>query len=75
MAHRCRRRNRMTQYEARLATRITADARKRLRLAAAVADKSISATLTDVLVRALPTADELLRAKAAEEEGTDADSE
>lgn len=60
----------MTEYVARIATRITADARRRLKLAAAVADQSISATLTDVLVRALPSADELLRTKA-EEEGTD----
>lgn len=60
----------MTEYEARLATRITADARRRLKLAAAVADQSISATLTDVLVRALPSAEELLRTRT-EGEATD----
>lgn len=47
----------MTQYSARLATRITADARKRLKVAAARRDQSISATLTDVLTSALPSAD------------------
>jgi len=58
-----------SRYTARLATRITAETRRRLRLAAAVAGMSISATLTEVLDRALPTDAEL--AEVLRGDGTD----
>jgi hypothetical protein len=62
----------MATFDARLATRITADVRRRLKLAAAVAGTSISATLTEVLDEALPTqaelADRLQRAGSGADE-------
>ena len=63
----------MTEFSARLATRITADARKRLKVVAAIRDQSISATLTDVLTRALPSTDETADAVPATPEGETAD--
>jgi hypothetical protein len=49
----------MATFDARLATRVTRDVRRRLKLAAVVAGTSISATLTEVLDEALPTQAEL----------------
>jgi hypothetical protein len=49
----------MSGFDARLVTRITTETRRRLKLAAAVADTSISALLTEVLDRGLPTDAEL----------------
>ena len=50
----------MAKYDARLATRVTADVDQRLRHAAVAAGfKSLSAYLTAVLDLALPSADEL----------------
>jgi uncharacterized protein (DUF1778 family) len=50
----------MAKYDARLATRVTADVDQRLRFAAVAAGrKSLSAFLTEVLDRALPSAAEL----------------
>jgi hypothetical protein len=46
-------------YDTRIATRITSDADRRLRLAAVAARSSLSAVLTDAIERALPPADEL----------------
>jgi uncharacterized protein (DUF1778 family) len=66
----------MAKYDARLATRVTADVDQRLRYAAVAAGcKSLSAFLTGVLDRALPSSAELaaqLRGQAddAEAEAT-----
>jgi len=49
----------MATFDARLATRVTRDVQRRLKLAAVVAGTSISATLTEVLDEALPTQAEL----------------
>jgi plasmid stability protein len=66
--------DRMSEYSARLATRITPDARKRLRVAAAKRDQSISATLTDVLTSTLPSADGADDLRAVPEGASDDDS-
>ena len=60
----------MARYDRLIATRITRDADNRLRLAALVTRRHLSAVLTDALDKALPTADELtgqLRDMTAEE--------
>jgi hypothetical protein len=44
-----------TEYTERLATRISRDVRRRLRLTAAITGRSISETLDGALARALPT--------------------
>jgi hypothetical protein len=49
----------MAQYDCRIATRITRDVDRRLRLAALTLRRPLSAVLTDVLDTALPSADEL----------------
>jgi hypothetical protein len=49
----------MVTFDARLATRVTGDVRRRLKIAARVRDLTISALLTEVLDRALPTDAEL----------------
>jgi hypothetical protein len=49
----------MARYDRRIATRITRDADNRLRLAALAWRRPLSAVLTDVIERALPSADEL----------------
>ena len=48
----------MAAYDQRIATRITRDADKRLRVAAALSGKRLSALLTDVIVQVLPPAQE-----------------
>lgn len=64
----------MTEYDARLATRVTHEARRRLKLAAAVTGHSISQTLTDVLTRSLPTDAELAdHLRSASKEATSDD--
>jgi uncharacterized protein (DUF1778 family) len=45
----------MDTYDARLATRVTGDVRRRLKIAARLRDLTISAFLTEVLEGALPT--------------------
>jgi hypothetical protein len=49
----------MARYDHRIATRITGDANARLRLAAVLQRRPLSAVLTDAISRALPTTDEL----------------
>lgn len=63
----------MARFDARLATRITGDVRRRLKLAAVVAGTSISATLTEVLDEALPTQAEL--AELLQKPGTGSDEQ
>jgi len=49
----------MVTFDARLATRVTGDVRRRLKIAARVRDLTISALLTEVLDQGLPTDAEL----------------
>jgi hypothetical protein len=49
----------MAQYDCRIATRITRDVDRRLRLAALAVRRPLSAVLTDTLDKALPSAEEL----------------
>ena len=49
----------MATYDQRIATRISRDANARLRLAAAVFSRPLSAVLSDLILRQLPSADEL----------------
>ena len=48
----------MARYDRRIATRISRDADNRLRLAAVVQRRPLSAVLSDAISRALPSADE-----------------
>jgi hypothetical protein len=48
-------------YDARLVVKVSADARKRLRLAAAVEDRPMGHLADDILRRELPTSAELAR--------------
>lgn len=48
-------------YDARLVLQVSADARKRLRLAAAVEDRPMGHLADDILRRELPTSAELAR--------------
>jgi hypothetical protein len=52
----------MARYDRRIATRITRDADTRLRLAALVSRRPLSAVLSDLIARALPPADEIVSA-------------
>jgi hypothetical protein len=49
----------MAAYDQRIATRISRDANARLRLAAAVFSRPLSAVLTDLIIKGLEPADEL----------------
>ena len=49
----------MAPYDQRIATRITRSANAQLRLAARVRRQPLSALLTDLISKGLPTADEL----------------
>ena len=60
----------MARYDCRIATRITSAADNRLRLASLVLRRPLSALLTDAIVSAFPSTDELaeqLRDMTAEE--------
>ena len=46
-------------YDRRIATRISRDADNRLRLAALVVRRPLSAVLSDTIIQVFPTADEL----------------